>query len=249
MPSLKHYRDEIYAGTNTLSDDTILDERQINEWMRSLRTVLIRNLQTNDKKDIDEALYQIIPCLEMELVDRSMSDCCNLTVQVGCKILRSKLPLPKLLFVRGQYGETNSLIVNSPDIYMPQFVYGTKNTALYGGNGRFNKNAIYTFTEIDKNGKPYLYAISKNKEMNYGGKVLYVKGIFEDPEALADYIDCDGNCSFDDESEYPIAGWMWEPIRIEIIKKIQIMYGKADTANNASDDSEVQVSGVLSQKR
>jgi len=241
MPSLNHYIDEIYSGTNITSDDAILDNRQISEWIRVQRSLLVRNIQTNDKKDIDLLLFQTIPCLKMDLVDRSLSDCCVSGYEVGCSILRSVMPLPRLLFTKGQYGETGTLIVNVPDILRPQVVYGTRNTAIYGGSGRFNKNSIYTFIELDKNGHPYLYAVSKNRELALGGRVFHVRGIFESPQSLSDYVSCDGGCLFDEESEYPISSWMWEPIRLEVIKKINIMYGRpADKQNDASDSSEQQ---------
>ena len=62
---------------------------------------------------------------------------------------------------------------------------------------------------------------------------------------LANYVDCNGTCLFNEESEYPISGWMWELIRLEIIKKISIMYGKAtDKSNNSTDDQVVPASGL-----
>lgn len=245
MASVKYYIDEVWAGMGMSSDDALLDRRQIMEWMRSSRATLIRNIQTNDKKDIDDALYQVMPCVKMELVDRSLSECCESDYQVGCQILRSEFPLPRLLFTKGQYGETNSIIVNCPDVMVPQIIYGTRNTALYGGNGRYNKKALYTFVEANKFGKPYLYCVNKYKELALGGRLFYIKLLAEDPMELANYVDCNGTCLFNEESEYPISGWMWELIRLEIIKKISIMYGKAtDKSNNSTDDQVVPASGL-----
>lgn len=238
MKSMDYYISEVYAGMGMSSDDTLLDRRQISEWMSTGRATVVRNVMTNDKFHIDESLYQVIPCLKMELVDRSLVSCCNETFAIGCTILRSVLPLPKLLFVKGQYGEGSSLIVYKPDVMDFQVNYATRNAGLYGGSGRYNKKAIYTWVEFDSNGSPYLYLSSKDKNLAKRGEVLYVKGIFANPEDLKNYVGCDGVCAYTDNSEYPIADWMWEPIRQVIIQKIATMYGKVtDKTNNAADDT------------
>ena len=232
MPTLKEISDDIISNVNLNTDDSNLDERQLHWWIKNKRATLIK--QRIDRGTINRSNYtQAIPCLELELVDKSLSDCC-VGLSVGCKVLRSVIPIPKLM----SYKNKEDLIVRPLDVTGIKFNFVSHDAWIHSGNSRYNRKAIYT-TLVETGGDNYLMVkTNDNSLVNKLGKYLYIEGIFEDPEALRTINDCNGSSCYSDNDEFPIEQWMVDIIKQEILTKdLNILM---QTPEDKENDSEAR---------
>jgi len=235
MPTLKQIVDDIYATVNLNSDDNNLDERQIKWWIRNKRATLIK--QRLDRGTLNRSNYtQVIPCLELELVDKALSDCCT-GLSVGCKVLRSTIQIPELLATKNK----RDLIVRPIDVSQSKFNFVSHESWVVSGNSRYNKDDIYATIVEDRTGN-YLYVKSNNANLQTRlGKYLYVEGIFDNPESLQSINDCDGTSCYSDNDNYPIEQWMVDIIKQEILTKdLNILLRTPEDKENDGEATSTQ---------
>lgn len=208
------------------SDDVEYDDRHILYIYNLKRAKFLRQLLDDKTRNFDNILIQSV-CLSFEEVDKGL---CGL--KVGCTIMKSKQPLPKLLEVRNR----STLISIQPSVMLSKtFKVVSWEQASYILDKPYS-NSIY----VVQDSEGYLYLISKNNEHRLI-ECLYLRCIFEDPTELEDYFDCCGcdkpkNC-FDEDATYPAQSFLIDLIRDEIIKlfigsKEQI---QEDNDNNSTD--------------
>ena len=240
MPTLRSLVDDLYATLNINSDDTNIDRRSIKWYIKNKRATLIYNQLI--KGIVHSSNYkQSIPCLELELVDVLLSDCC-IGLSDGCQVLRSVEKIPTRLYIRGK----DDLVVKPLNVFNYKFNHLSDHTKwIVSGNGKFNSRDIFTVVIDD-----YLYVKSTDKNIaKLLGKYVYVEGIFDDPESLRDFTTCDTNrpC-FSEDEEYPIEDWMIDVIKQEIIKS-DLRYALSipeDKSNDATNEVTMQNGGRAS---
>lgn len=172
------------------------------------RALWLRN-EYNKNRSIDPYIIQTLSCMELELVDPIQ---CCVAVPTGCKVLRTKKKIPNTIEFFFTKGITS---VGSPDILRARFVLIDYSRVPYAGNGRTTQQAIYSFLYDG-----YMYVFSKNPSVNLM-KYITVRGIFEDPTALGEYINCETNGTCWKPSDpYPINQWMWAYIKQYIIQQL-----------------------------
>lgn len=187
------------------------------------RSLWLRN-EYNKNRSVDPNVIQTLRCLELELVNPI--DCC-ITVPTGCKVLRTTRQIPNTI----EFYFTKGIVSVGPaNIMKPRYVLVDYSRIPYVGHGRTTQNAIYTFLYDG-----YLYVISRNqshKLLQY----LTVRGLFEDPTMLGDFIDCNNETCWSPAEPYPINMWMWEYIKPIIVQQLlqKGMYAM-DDSNNADD--------------
>lgn len=210
-----------------LSDDTEIELSQIKFWVKNQRSLLIRN-EINKSRTIDADLLQTV-CADVECVDSSV--CCD--IDLCCPIIRTKKKIPKTIELHFKEAITR---VGPVNLKGRPFSYINHTAVPWVGNGRFNKNMIYAFIHDD-----YLYVYSKDTKY-LALKTISFRGIFEDPEEIKNYKDCNTKepC-YSDNDPYPIKTWMLPQIKNMIIGgnlqlQAQAEFQQADVDNNAASD-------------
>jgi hypothetical protein len=187
------------------------------------RSLWLRN-EYNKNRTIDPYVIQSLSCVPMELVDPIQ---CCVTVPNGCKVLRSVSQIPNTI----EFFYTKGIASVGPaDITRPRFILVDYSRVPYVGNGRTNQNSIYAFI-YDQ----YIYLISRGPNVNLITNIT-IRGIFEDPTSLANFLDCSGGSCYSIDDPYPLNLWMWAYIKPYVLQQLMQKGTNAlDDANNAED--------------
>jgi hypothetical protein len=225
MLPLVDYHSQLDEALNVNNSDSIFDPLYYTDLMNEQRALFMRN-EYNKKRTIDAGVQQTIPCEDLELVDPH--NCC-VDVPIGCKILRTKNEIPGTIELHNSTGITS---VGPVIITEKRFSLIDYSRVPFIGNGRTTSKTIYAFLYDN-----YIYVISKDPAVLLLKKIM-IRGVFEDPTALAQFTNCStgGKC-WTTSSTYPIKSWMWAYIKEQVIQQLlrkrQI---PMDDDNNANDD-------------
>jgi hypothetical protein len=75
--------------------------------------------------------------------------------------------------------------------------------------------------------------VSKSFKLDYLEKIN-IRGVFENPSELAEFVACNNQPCYTDDDEYPINQWMLPYIEAEVIKKfINTLQLPVDNTNDA----------------
>lgn len=204
------------SGQNTY--EFRIEDSQISYWIdQCWATLISQSLQK--RPDINDIWVQSIGCLDLIQVDKS--ECCE--IETDCMILRTELQIPRTI----DCNKDNMIIrvesING-DIISKTNIFASK----------YNKYSKYTSTKpmwFIKN--DYIYIINSN----FLSKIN-IYGIFETPSDLTNFINCNGNTCFDDNSVYPCTSKMASTITDIVYKTKVIPYLQTpqDNINNANND-------------
>lgn len=161
------------------------------------RANMIKSHLENGKL-VDEVFIQDLGCIPLEVVDAA--ECCDITTD--CTVIRTAVELPQeIRFTRvGPIDKTSKRFTMIP--------YESVN---YNGNGKFNKNLIFAF---HLNNRIYL----KSNDSNIGLlEYINVRGVFEDPRLIKDFLCADGKPCYSDDESFPMPKWMEVHIRERLI--------------------------------
>lgn len=206
--------------------DENIDIRQIKYDVRLLRSLLIRN-ELNKNRTINGDLIQSLGCIPVETV--SASACCE---GLGnCSILRTTIKIPPTV---EQHGRDTITRVGGVNIMNSGFQYVDYEAAKVSGNGRFNSMVVYAFL-LDG----YIYLIQKAGTVSFKAiDKVNVMGVFEDPDKVREFTNCDGTDCFSDDDEYPLASWMITSLQdmlLEKYVKVEAMAPSDESLNNKSN--------------
>ena len=211
-----------------LSDDTDIDLRQIKFWVKNQRALWLRN-EINKSRQIDSDVLQTV-CADLECVDAS--DCCD--IDLSCPILRTTKLIPKTIELHHKEAITRVGPVNKK---LKPFSYIDYSRLSWIDGARFTSKLVFSFLHDG-----YLYVYSNNPA--YANmKAITFRGVFEDPEIVAEFKDCITNqpC-YSDDDEFPMKSWMIPAMKESILKsnlmiKAQADIQQVDGSNNAKSDS------------
>ena len=208
------------------SDDSRLSNRHIYNKLLTARAKLISQ-EAKKKQIINLWNYQTLPCVELIPVERHECPCLP---PVGCKILKSKYPLPKPItdlgghLIQGVTSIEGSVSYSRVDFEQVKYHYANKYTA---------KHAIYWIRN------EHLYT-----SYTEGPTVISVTLLAENPfdaENFPSYCekDCTDcvNCDSPLEMEFPIDNDMADTLVELAIKELVILFSgrNADTNNDNKD--------------
>ena len=209
-----------------ITDDDSIDKRQIGEWMAQQRAFWITRELNNGR--LDNAYFQTIPKLELE----NMNTIEDTSVACSNYIKATKLIIPKIL-----ESKTGYLIkrIGPYDIFAQKYTVIDENQLTTTNNGRFNRDAIYAALKDSK-----VLIVSTPTNVAYGAlKYVSLTSVFEDPVALENFVDENGNTLFNKETtRYPISRRLYVYMK-EAIVKYEIPLLKTateDPINNALND-------------
>ncbi len=216
---------QLDEALNINSSDSVFSDLYYTDIINEQRSLWLRN-EYNKNRSIDPNVQQELACVELELVDPDT--CCNLSIPLSCKVVRTKKQIPNTVELYYRKGITS---VGPVDITKKRFTMIDYNRVPYAGHGRTTKNAVYSFL-YDK----YIYVISNNPGFKIL-KYITIRGLFEDPSALGDFINCSGKPCWSPYDIYPLNQWMWTYIKPQIVQQlIQKQMMPLDESNDAKDN-------------
>jgi len=214
-----------------ISDDDVLDIRQLGFWLDNQRALWLRN-ELNKNRTIDDNVIQDLGAVELEIDDRVVD---NTFIQ-DKKILKTTQQIPVTI---ERHNSPTITRVGSLDYKDRPFSFIDFTDVPFAGNGKFNKNEIFAFL---LNG--YMYIISNCNNPKWKSiKYINIRGVFENPEEAATFSHVDGTACYTDDSKYPINKWMLPYLKDAILKADLQQFIKPimDNTNNASPDTNIIV--------
>ena len=213
------------------SDDENISHRQVGFWIDNTRALLIKR-DLDKGRTINPDLVQTI-CAEVIQVDGAECGC----LTAGCTILRTKDKIPTSLEVHSK----NMIMRVGPAVVgSTPFSFISYQKAQFSGNNKYTKNITKAFLH---NG--YIYLIGTSNTLSFL-KYISIDLVFEYPEEAANYSLCDTDSSpcYTDDSRYPIAAWMIEPLK-EMVFNLNVKLAASsptDNSGNADHDVEPNIS-------
>tara|TARA_R110000796_G_scaffold57700_2_gene133182 strand:- start:18229 stop:18993 length:765 start_codon:yes stop_codon:yes gene_type:complete len=231
MLTLEKMIGQLEEAININSDDTVFSDRLFIDLINQARAVFIRQ-DLNKKRTADPTIIQELPCVEMEPTTAALCGC--LDIPGNCQLLRSKKKIPDTIELSHNDG---ILSVRPVQIIQAPFSYVDYKRIPHIHYSRFTKNVIYAFLLDD-----YMYLYSPGQE-HYGLiEQIHIRGIFEDPTEAGNFVNSCGDPCFTQESNYPVATWMFESaIKPHILQQMVVKtQAPLDKDNNANDDTVPQ---------
>jgi hypothetical protein len=233
MSTFRHYIDETRLRIRRLNlyDDDKLDDRLIKFWINNQRSLWLRN-EMNKPRSVDEQIIQTLGCVQLEVADRSSCP----SGLIGYSVLQTVEDLPTVIELNNGDG---IIEVGPVDKIARPFSYVNINRARLAGNGKFNSRIIFAFRYGLK-----ILVIAKDMESGSFAKYLRyirVRGVFVNPEDVANFTHVDGSACYSDNDDYPMNEWMWNYMRDQITKdNFQLITGApTDKVNDASETLKV----------
>lgn len=211
------------------SDDSRLSSRHIYNKLLTVRSRLISQ-EAKKKQRISQWNYQVLPCVELELVP---SHDCPCVPPIGCQILRTKYKLPEPLS-----GLSGTLIQAVTTIDRGIKIDEVTLNAVNAQRG--NKYTSKKMNYFLHNG--YLYVTTSQNL-----KAISITALFEDPieaskyKGLCDCKDC-ANCVDYLEEDFPIDNDMIDALIELTINEVVILFSQSqeDQTNNSRDSLREQ---------
>ena len=202
------------------SNDELISLEQLKFNIKHYRAMLIRRDYARNGY-VSNHLEQDLGCLELEQVDASK--CCNLPQD--CPVYRTKRKLPKT--VRFNFKDAFTFIgkpngtdtIPRIETYEVEFIPYDKYTI---GHTKY-----YVIDE-------YIYVYNPK-----GLEAINIRGVFEDPEDVANFSTCDGEC-YDDQTPFPLPMDMVSAITAGLSQGELVLLtgGINDTTNDRQQDKQ-----------
>lgn len=202
------------------SNDELISLEQLKFNIKHYRAMLIRRDYARNGY-VSNHLEQDLGCLELEQVDASK--CCNLPQD--CPVYRTKRKLPKT--VRFNFKDAFTFIgkpngtdtIPRIETYEVEFIPYDKYTS---GHTKY-----YVIDE-------YIYVYNPK-----GLEAINIRGVFEDPEDVANFSTCDGEC-YDDQTPFPLPMDMVSAITAGLSQGELVLLtgGINDTTNDRQQDKQ-----------
>jgi len=216
---------------NKDNDDSSLSDSHILFLITTWRNRLVaENYRKGRNSDVN--LIQDLGVVEMEEVDSAEN--CN--ISVGCKIMRSKLPLPRPIEI-----DTKPLITwigglkkrgNLYEKTAHQYQLVPWARLSWVTEQKWTSHLPYAAI---KGG--YLYVINKTAL-----SAINVQGIFEEPIDAARFTTCEGTPCYTNNSRYPIDSSMI-PLITELLFTKELAYFARSAKDNTNDNKDDNTKG------
>lgn len=226
MSTLIRYHSELDEALEINDVNSTMSTRLYTDLINTQRAIALTNQYNQKTRKISPQIIQDLGCLETEVVDAT--SCCDVSIPVNCKIVRSIRKVPKVIEFYNSLAITR---VGPIKITSKPFSFVEVERIPYTGTGRANSNQIYAFLYND-----YMYLYSKDEKV-YLIKKFNVRGVFEDPTEVGNFVTCDNKPCWTPESEYPMAEKTWGYIKENVVQQLLRKLGiPIDESNDTKDD-------------
>tara|TARA_R110001583_G_scaffold26456_2_gene95173 strand:+ start:4510 stop:5205 length:696 start_codon:yes stop_codon:yes gene_type:complete len=210
----------VRGGRSNHDDHISLDQIKFN--IKHYRAMFIRR-DFSKNGFVSRHIEQDLGCVEVVPVDASK--CCALPAH--CTVYRTCKPIPKT--IRFNFQEAISYVGDVTG-------YGTipmvnSNTIQWLPYDKYTKDKMKSYMIDD-----FLYIYNAE-----GLEVVNIRGVFEDPEHVSEFDDCDGDgCYDEDVHEFPISMDMLSLINQGILAgELALLSGSfSDTQNDRQQDPQ-----------
>lgn len=208
------------------SDDENISHRQVGFWIDNTRALLIRR-DLEKGRSVNPELVQTI-CSEVIQVDAAECGC----LTAGCIVYRTATKIPNAIEI---YHKNLILRVGPAVVGSTPFSFISYERAQFANNNRYTKHIIKAFFH---NG--YIYLIGESSKLKFL-KHISIDLVMEYPEEASDFISCSsGGPCYTDDSEYPIAAWMIEPLKEMVFNLNVKLAASAPSDNNGNAEHDVE---------
>jgi len=159
-----------------ISDDDDISIEQIKDMVHDTRARLLKQKFDKNPRVIDNAFVQSLGALEIEPVDSSAHS----SIKAGRYMYRIKLEIPQTIVRHNSEGTFTR--IGPADKLAVEYNFLSYNRALYSGNGRFNKDMIFSFLRDSK-----IYIISNSGLFHKGVQFIGVS-LDDDIEDLRGFV-------------------------------------------------------------
>lgn len=226
---------EIIYGIREKLKEYVDDTRYTDEFLMYeidiTRSVLLRQQYDRVQRPVDDQIVQTF-IVEVEEIDSSESP---LTHTIDETIMRSKLPLPRVL----ELGHRNMLErVSTGGMKDRPLNIVSRKRFVYAGNNDFDIDQL--FATMD--GSRYLYIKSKNDE-EFSYETVAVSAVLERPLEVLDFPSLSDDQTLDNFT-YPISGTLALVLIDEVVNKLaKLKVLPSDQKNDSTDDSTILNNG------
>lgn len=195
------------------SQDELISLSQIKFNVKHYRAMFIRRDFARNGL-VTRHLEQDLRCVKLEKVD--LSKCCNITL--NCPAYRSVKKIPRT--VRFNFEEAITYVGDVSGLGRIQLIRPYE--ANYITADKFTGNNAKAFMIED-----YLYVLHPK-----GADYVNVRGIFEDPEEVSEFIDCGGQPCYTGASQFPMPMDMVQAITQGMIQgELRLLAGTFSDTN------------------
>lgn len=181
-------RNIVRGGKSSIADSISL--KQIKFLVNGYRAMFIRRdiERQFGTTDLLRPFEQDLGCVKLIIVDKA--ECCS--IDLDCDILRTEFQIPKTVRLRNREGIT---FIGSVDKQ-------TSFQLILPEEARFIQ--YKTFTKDIKRAYILNRYIYIPNDPTFELENINIRGIFENPEEAANFVDCDDIPCYDDNTEYPV---------------------------------------------
>ena len=213
-----------YLYNNREPSSSRLDDRQIIHWINRQRALWLRR-EYNQMREVRNNEKQILNNVSLEIIEDVNSP---IIINSNMSLLRSKYKIPRAI----QFHISDGILaVRGQNKLSERISYTDRETALYKGNGWFNRKRMFAFKDDD-----YIWIkYGSNADKDQIIKYVQVEGVFENPLE----VDVFNGTSFNIKngvSEYPISAAFMDFIDSEILK-INVQRFVSDGNPNDEEDT------------
>lgn len=202
------------------SDDNPISDRLIKHWISVERSALLKAFLDKEKASIQSA-EQSLGCVYLVCVDRSECDSIGIYSKEYISRTENKIPIPLDTEKMGQ------MITRVSTIYGEPIEFTSETISVYSKYKKYGSKLRRAFIRNE-----YLY-IENSKEL----ELVKIDGIFQDPQLVNNFMNCDGTVCYSDDDNYPIPESMISNLVEIVIKKylnisLTTQQDKTNDANN-----------------
>lgn len=218
----------ILRGGQVVDDDTITD-RQVAFLIDAARSTLLRQ-QYNKGQNLSDNNVQTVPCMSVEQIDTSLMP----GFPSNCTTYKTVNPLPKPIESKGKDLITG---ISAPILGGLTYEYIPYSRLPYATYTKFKRPMVTIFNR-------YLYLFDAPYTLN-----IAVTGVFEEPNELSSYNDCEGQPCFDWDTEYPMSAHLVDPAVKMVVQNLSMtLRTLADRTNTGAHELESQLNSNVGGK-
>lgn len=228
-------REIIYTIKNILrggliTDDDRITDRQVAFMIDNVRATLLRQ-QYNKGQNLSDNNIQTIPCMEVTQTDTSfMPD-----FPSGCTVYKTVMAIPKPIESKGKDLITG---ITGPNFGSTTFEFIPYARIPYASYTRFKRPLVTLFNN-------HLYFINNSQFMMN----VAVSGVFEQPNQLSEYNNCEGLPCYDWDSQYPMSSHLIDAVIQMVTNELTLtLKTYQDRTNSGAHEFETQFNSNVTGK-
>ena len=211
-----------------LTDDEEISLRQIKKSIHDIRAQFIRN-ELNKNRSVDPDIIQDLGLLEVEVVDSAAVENTpygSSKQQSGINVYRTTLAIHSIIELHHAKALLRVSLKDKTGRPIPVVDY---KQVPWIGNGRFNSTTHGYCYLLNQR----IYFVLSNFTLT--SDYVNVQGVFQDPTEAARFNYVASKEVYTDDSSYPIARWMVNSIKKELLSQFKIpAQAPADRENDSS---------------